>query len=320
MPQTAYLNPAAQAAHNRRNTIHTLLLVAGSAVLMAVTAYGVVGIWGVAIAVLIVLFGVNRIRNMSPAMVLKLYKAQPLPRNEMPEIHDIVEQLSSRAKLPTVPKVYYVPSKMLNAFAVGSPTDSAIAITDGLLRAINTRQLAGIMAHETAHIMNGDLKVMGLADILNRATGILQTIGLFGTLGVFGLGLNISGWAMLLLLIAPTIGGLLQLGLSRAREYDADLDGATLTADPEGLASALLLLEEKQRGMWEGLFLPGGRSPHPSLLRTHPKTEDRVARLQALTGREQSQIFIEADQKPQPSFVPPVRDPRIQWQRLGVYY
>jgi heat shock protein HtpX len=320
MPQTAYLNAEARAAHSRRNTIHTVLLVGGSAALMAVTAYGVVGIWGVVIALAIVLVGVNRIRNMSPAMVLKLYKAQPLPQSELPEIHAIVEQLASRAQLPSVPKIYYVPSKMLNAFAVGSPQDSAIAITDGLLRAISQRQLAGIMAHETAHIMNGDLKVMGLADILNRATGILQTIGLFGTLGVFGFGLNISGWAMLLLLIAPTIGGLLQLGLSRAREYDADLDGATLTGDPEGLASALLLLEEKQRGMWEGLFLPGGRSPHPSLLRTHPKTEDRVARLRALTGQQAPQIVVQADKRPSPSFVPPVRNPRVQWQRLGVYY
>jgi heat shock protein HtpX len=124
-----------------------------------------------------------------------------------------------------------------------------------------------------------------------------------------------------LMIMAPSLGGLLQLGLSRAREYDADLDGASLTGDPEGLASALKILEERQGGKWEGLVLPGSRLPEPSLLRTHPKTEDRIARLMALRGTGAEQIIIRhAEEKPKTSMVPQVHDPRIRWHRLGIYY
>jgi len=123
------------------------------------------------------------------------------------------------------------------------------------------------------------------------------------------------------LIFAPTIGGLLQMALSRAREYDADLDGAALTGDPEGLASALATLEHRQRGRWEGLILPGSRLPEPSLLRTHPKTEDRIARLMALR-RDHSQPAVIALDRPPPgaSIVPPIRSPRIHWHRMGIWY
>jgi heat shock protein HtpX len=213
----------------------------------------------------------------------------------------------------------------MNAFAVGRREDSAIAITDGLLRAMNMRQLAGILAHETAHIKNGDLKVMGLADVLNRITSFLSTLGLIGIPLVFGTGLNVPLYGLVLLVFAPTIGGLLQLGLSRAREYDADLDGVTLTGDPDGLASALQVLESSQKGLWEGMFLPGGRMPQPSIMRTHPKTEDRIARLAALR-RDGSKPIAWANEtaqpspSPVPSFVPRIQNPRIRWHRLGVYY
>jgi heat shock protein HtpX len=315
-----HLNPEAQRSHNLRNTLHTMLLVGGTAILMGAMAYSVLGLIGLFGALVVCAIGLIGVQNVSPQMVLKLYKAQPLSQSEMPELHELMAKLSERAELPAVPKLYYVHSKMLNAFAVGTKTDSAIAVTDGLLRSVNMRQLTGILGHETAHIMNGDLKVMGTADVLNRITSFMSTIGLLGIPAVFGLGIEMPIIGLLLLIFAPTLGGLLQLGLSRAREYDADLDGVTLTGDPDGLASALRLLEEKQKGIWEGLFLPGARMPQPSMLRTHPKTEDRIARLRALGAVADEQIVVQAQQRPQPSFVPPVRNPRVQWQRFGVYY
>jgi heat shock protein HtpX len=314
------LNPEASRAHNHRNTRHTVMLIGGTALLMGAMAYSVLGFTGLLAAFVICCIGLLGIRNMSPQMVLKLYKARPLAESEMPELHSVVRKLAANADLPAVPQLYYVPSKMLNAFAVGNRNDAAIAITDGLLRAVNMRQLAGILAHETAHIMNGDLKVMGTADILNRITNFMSTLGLLGIPAVFGFGVNLPLIGLLLLIFAPTVGGLLQLGLSRAREYDADLDGATLTGDPEGLASALILLEEKQKGIWEGLFLPGSRVPQPSMLRTHPKTEDRIARLRAIKGDAPVPAAPHQEVIAQPGFMPPLRDPRIQWQRLGVYY
>ncbi len=169
--------------------------------------------------------------------------------------------------------------------------------------------------------MNGDLRVMGMADVLNRMTSFLSTAGLLGIPLVFGIGVNAPLLGLLLMIFAPTIGGLLQLGLSRAREYDADLDGATLTGDPEGLASALRILEERQGAKWEGMVLPGSRLPHPSLLRTHPKTEERIARLQALKLDPNDQIIVRTDnERPRTSLVPPIPRPQVQWHRLGIYY
>jgi heat shock protein HtpX len=162
---------------------------------------------------------------------------------------------------------------------------------------------------------------MGLADVLNRITGFMSTLGLLGIPLLLGTGWDIPIAGLLLLIFAPTIGGLLQLALSRAREYDADLDGASLTGDPEGLASALSLLERKQGGAWEGLILPGSRLPEPSILRTHPKTADRIERLLALRHEATMAIpLAETRTAPTPSLVPPVRPPRIHWQRLGIWY
>jgi heat shock protein HtpX len=186
---------------------------------------------------------------------------------------------------------------------------------------MNLRQLNGILAHEVAHIRSGDLRVMGLADVLNRVTGFMSTMGLIGVPLMFGTGWNIPILGLLLLIFAPTIGGLLQLALSRAREYDADLDGAALTGDPEGLASALALLERRQGAVWEGLVLPGSRLPEPSLLRSHPRTEDRISRLLSLRRDQSSPVsFPLTKAKPGPSIVPPIRDPRIHWHRMGIWY
>ncbi len=263
-------------------------------------------------------FGIASLGRVSPKMVLGLYKARPLAEHEAPELHSIMRELSKRANLPSVPTLHYVPTKMMNAFAVGRIDDSAVAVTDGLLRAMNMRQIAGILAHEVSHIKSGDLKVMGLADVLNRITSILSNIGLIGVPLVFGTGINVPFLGLALMIAAPTLGGLLQLGLSRAREYDADLDGATLTGDPEGLASALKILEERQGGKWEGLVLPGSRLPQPSLLRTHPKTEDRIAKLMALRGKDAEQIIVRHNtDKPQTSFVPQVSDPQNPLAQTG---
>jgi heat shock protein HtpX len=315
------IDAAVQQRHNRRNTLHTILLIAGTGLIMGVLAYTMFGWIGLLGAAVFGAFGIISLGRVSPKMVLSLYKARPLLPDEAPELHQIMRELSKRADLPAVPMLHYVPTKMMNAFAVGHRNDSAIAVTDGLLRAMNMRQIAGILAHEVAHIKSGDLKVMGLADVLNRITSLLSNLGLIGVPLVLGTGLNIPILGLVLMIAAPTLGGLLQLGLSRAREYDADLDGATLTGDPEGLASALKILEEKQGGKWEGLVLPGSRLPQPSMLRTHPKTEDRIKKLMALRGQGGEQIVINhASQKPQTSFVPHVSDPKIRWHRLGVYY
>lgn len=315
------IDPRALRSHDLRNFVHTVLLVAGTALLAGAIAFVTFGYGGIVYAVIFSGLGIFMLGRASPRMVLSLYKARPLARHEIPELHEVLEQLSANAGLPALPKLYYVPSKMMNAFAVGSRTDSAVAVTDGLLRAMTLRQLAGILAHEVAHIRSGDLRVMGMADVLNRVTGFMSTLGLIGVPVVLGTAFHIPALGLLLLIFAPTIGGLLQLALSRAREYDADLDGAALTGDPEGLASALAVLERRRGAVVEGLVLPGARMPEPSLLRTHPPTEARIARLMSLRrGGSRSFALPKERALPGPSIIPVVRNPRVHWTKMGLWY
>lgn len=322
-PSLQPLNSAAQSAHQWRNTLHTWLMIAGSALLMGLIAYSAFGATGVAWAVILTAIGLWQAVRVSPKMVLKLYKARALTEDEVPQLHQLMRELTKRADLPAVPQLYYVPSQMMNAFAVGQINDSAVAVTDGLMRNLTLRQLAGVLAHEVSHIRNEDLTVMALGDVLSRLTGTLATVGLlFGIPMAFLTNGGVVPWVTIAVLVAaPTVGGLLQLALSRTREYDADLDAAGLTGDPEGLATALLTLEQKQGGMWEKLVLPGARSPQPSLLRSHPKTPDRVRRLLSLRT-DTPPIIARPDKllRPARSVVPPVRRPRINIGRMGLWY
>ncbi len=276
-----------QKKHSFVNTLHTWLLVGGSIGLLALCAWIFFGGSGIIYAAIfggISLFMASRI---GPDVVLRMYKAQPVSREQFPVGHQILDQLVERAGLEHRPKLCIVPSKMMNAFAVGRKHNSAIAMTDKLVRAMTQRELAGVMAHEMAHIRNEDIKVMAIADMVSRFTSMMSTFGSFALLAnlpslFLGMGTTVPWIVVLILMGAPTIGGLLQLALSRTREYDADLGAVMLTGDPDGLASALIKLEKTQGRNWEGMVLPSGRVQHPSMLRTHPKTEDRVERLMAL--------------------------------------
>jgi heat shock protein HtpX len=217
---------------------------------------------------------------------MRLYGASRIGADQAPVLWKAVSRLAERAELPARPELYYVPSRMLNAFAVGTRERSAIAVTDGLLRQLDLRELVGVLAHEISHVRNNDLWVMGLADMFSRATSTLSLVGQFLLLLNLPLvmfsAVSINWLAILLLVFAPTLSALTQLALSRTREYDADLNAARLTGDPAGLASGLAKIERLQGGWLERIFMPGRRIPEPSLLRTHPQTEERIARLMAL--------------------------------------
>jgi heat shock protein HtpX len=282
--------------HATLNALHTWLLVGGSILLLAVCAYVFFGPDGIVYAAIfggISLFMASRV---SPAMVLRMYKARETGRHHFPAGHEILDVLTERSGLQNRPKLYVIPSKMMNAFAVGRGEDSAIAMTDQLARTMTRRELAGIMAHEISHIRNNDLRVMAIADMVSRFTSAMSTFGLLSLFLnlpsiIFGHAATVPWLAVVLLIFAPTMGSLLQLALSRAREYDADLGAALLTGDPDGLASALVKLEQAQNAHWESMVLPGGRVPAPSVLRTHPQTADRIERLMAL--KEKPEIIEE---------------------------
>jgi len=274
--------------HKFRNLLQTFVLVGGMAgVLMLggwLLAGGIGIVWALAAGAVSLWFG----GRVSPAMLLRLYRAHPIRRHEFPALHDIVEALAARAGVSPAPSIWYVPSAMMNAFSIGTGRAAVIAVTDGLLRGMTRRELAAVIAHEVAHIRSADVRVMTVADTIGRLTRAMSFAGLL--LLLLNLPLLATGQAtvswpfVLLLMLSPSIVALLQLALSRTREFDADLDAAALTGDPEGLAAALVKLDRRQGRAWETLLLPESRLPEPSLLRTHPPTAERVRRLLALRG------------------------------------
>jgi len=273
------------------NFLQSMALLGGMAALLALLGWvlgGVDGvIWTVAIGVALLAFS----PRVSPAVLLRMYGAQPIERGRAPDLYRLLAELARRAELPELPRLYYLPSTMLNAFTMGRREDCAVVVSDGLLRSLSPRELAGVLAHELSHVANNDMWVMGLADVVSRVTGLLSLAGqimILLSLPAMILGqVSISLAPLLILVFSPTLSALLQLALSRAREHDADLEAARLTGDPRGLASALAKLERVQGGWLERVVLPGRRVPDPSMLRTHPPTEERVRRLLELeTGRE----------------------------------
>jgi heat shock protein HtpX len=285
------LDPEREREMQHRNLRETLTIVGGLGLLLAFAATLAWSWIGIPVAIAAVGAILLATPYIPPEAVMRMYRAVPLDTRHGSQILGIVGALSERAQLPQPPEVHVVPSATLNAFAVGRPGHAAIAVTEGILRKLSTRELAGVLAHEISHIRNDDLRIMALADIMTRVLQVLSwaAIGLL----VYNIPAIVTGsarvpWLLIgVLYLAPTAGSLLQLALSRTREFDADLDGAVLTGDPVGLASALSRVERYQGRLWEDIAAPGGRRiPAPSVLRSHPETEERVARLRALSPEQ----------------------------------
>ncbi|MGF1649721.1 MAG: zinc metalloprotease HtpX [Hyphomicrobiaceae bacterium] len=290
----AGLDEHARRAHKLRNWFHSVILLGGLALLTAIPAVMISGWSGLFIVGTTMLVLAAFAPRVPTDMIMKFFKAREVEPGGRSGLIVLTENLARRAELPSMPRVFVIPSGTINAFATGTRQAPAIAITSAMLDRLTPREVAAVLAHEVSHIRNNDLWVMGLADVLSRLTATLSFIGVsFGLANVITmvLGANeapVPWLAIGILYIMPTLSSLLQLALSRAREYDADLEAALLTGDPEGLASALLKIERIAGHFWEDLAfpMPGRRVPQPSLLRTHPKTEDRIARLSMLAGRE----------------------------------
>ncbi len=324
---TSLLDEEAQRAHKWRNQLHTVLLLAGLAVVLAVPTFLILGLTGLivtAVAIGVVMLLAPR---MPPDILMRMYGARRIDPVNGGELADITRELAKRADLPMLPKLYLIPSPTLNAFATGTRNNAAIGITSGLVRRLTLRELTGVLAHEVSHIRNNDLWVMGIADVISRFTlslsylaAFLAVANLFSLLA--GQPASVSWLAIVVLYFAPTLSSLMQLGLSRAREYDADLEGALLTGDPGGLASALQKLDRLMGRFWEDMMLPvpGRRMPQPSVLRTHPKTEDRVARLRELDPRRTYPKLVVREIPVMTIVAPGPQGLRARYRFPGVWY
>jgi heat shock protein HtpX len=281
-----------------RNYAKTAMLMAFLIALLAIGGNVVGGAQGM------LLFGaIGLVFNFvsywfSDRLALMAHRAQPVTRAELPAVYEIVERLSRKAGMP-MPRLYVIPSETPNAFATGrNPSHAAVAVTQGILRILTPRQLEGVLAHELSHVRNRDILI---ATIAAAVAGLISTIGYMVRWGALlgggrrdddrgGSALELLAWAIL----APILALVIQLAVSRSREFGADASGAELVGDPEPLAEALLALERGNEVVpyrYGGpatahLFIVnpfhGAAGKLMSLFSTHPPVEERVRRLREL--------------------------------------
>ncbi len=231
----------------------------------------------------------------SDKIVLSMYKAKEISPEEAPELHQVVEELAAAAGIPK-PRLYVVPQQAPNAFATGrSPSHSAVAVTEGILRVLDLRELRGVLSHELSHIRNRDTLVQTIAATLGAAITFLARMAYFSRF--FGMGRDNDTnplELLVMLLVAPIAALLIQMAISRSREYLADETGARISRDPLALASALEKLHSFSRRVplsgnpaTSHLFIVAPRFSSASLaalFATHPPVEKRIARLRAMAG------------------------------------
>jgi len=278
--------------------LRTTLLLAAMTALFVVVGYAIGGRGGMVVA-----FGVACATNLfawwnSDRMVLRMHNAQPVGPEEAPELYAMVSRLTQRAGLP-MPALYIIHEDQPNAFATGrNPENAAVAVNTGLLQRMPPEEVEGVIAHELAHIRHRDTLIMTVTACLAGAIGMLAQFGfLFG--GMRGRdergGLGPIG-GLLIMLLAPLAAMIVQMAISRSREYEADRGGAEISGNPAGLAHALMRLEQGRRSFINQAAEANPATAHmfiinplaglrmDSLFSTHPSTEERVARLMALAG------------------------------------
>jgi heat shock protein HtpX len=231
----------------------------------------------------------------SDKIVLKMYGAQPIGEADAPMVYRIVRNLATKARVP-MPKLYLIPSPTPNAFATGrSPQHAAVAVTEGILRIMNEEELEGVLAHELSHVLNRDVLISTVAATIAGAIGMLANMAQWSMW--FGGGRDDEGRGsnpialIATIIFAPLAAMLIQMAVSRSREYEADASGARLTRRPLGLASALAKLHQANRVMpmdanpaTSHLFIvnPLSGQTFATLFATHPPIEERIARLRSM--------------------------------------
>lgn len=276
------------------NLLKTAVLMAAITALFMALGQVLGGQQGMLIALVIAL-GMNFFSYwFSDKLVLRMYNAQEVDASSAPQFYRMVQELAGKAGLP-MPRVYLIDENAPNAFATGrNPQNAAVAATTGLLRALSEREVRGVMAHELAHVKHRDILISTISATMAGAISMLANFAMF-----FG-GRDSEGRpsnpivSILVMILAPIAASLIQMAISRAREFEADRGGAEISGDPQALASAL----QKIHRMAQGLPLEAAER-HPEtaqmmimnplsggglagLFSTHPSTEERVERLMQL--------------------------------------
>jgi heat shock protein HtpX len=285
------------------NTFRTTILLAALTALL-IWIGDMLGGRGGAIIALLIAGAMNFISYwFSDKIVIKMYGGQEVTPQDDPELYGMVQDLTQRAGLP-MPKVYMLPQDTPNAFATGrNPEHAAVAVTGGIRRILNKRELAGVLGHELSHVKNRDILVSTIAATLAGAISYLAQMAQWAM--IFGGGRdrddeggggNIFG-LIVMMVVAPIAAMLIQMAVSRSREYGADEGGAKITGDPLALASALrklhmgaqnlpLHVNQATANATAHMFIVNPLTGHSfaTLFSTHPPMEERIARLEAMAG------------------------------------
>jgi len=275
------------------NTMKTFLLMALLTILLVFVGRLVGGQSGMMIAFLVAAVMNFGSYWFSDKIVLRMYKAQEVTRADAPELHQIVEELAGRAGLP-MPKVYIVPNDQPNAFATGrDPQHSAVAVTEGILRTLSKEELRGVLGHELAHVKHRDTLIGTVAATMAGAISMVAQWAM-----VFGGGRSSDSeqrgsplGGLLMVIVAPIAAMLIQMAISRGREYLADQGGAQFSGSPLSLANALRKLDARAKQIpmeasptTAHMFIVNPLSARGlmNLFSTHPPMEERIARLEAM--------------------------------------
>jgi len=261
--------------------IYALFLLLSSLVVYIALVIGGVVLAIVALFSVLVFYFFNP--YIASHFILRMYSAQVIPYSSAPALYDMADELSARAGLSFTPKLYYIPSSVINSFTVGQSENSSIAISDGILRRLNYEEIAGIIGHEISHIKNDDIRVMIFADVAGRLIKIFSIMGqvliLLSLPFIFMGNVQINWLPFIFVIVAPLGSDLIQLAMSRVREYEADRGSAMLLGDARPLISALHKISFYEHNIFRSIITPVNKIPEPSLLRTHPQTEQRISRL-----------------------------------------
>jgi len=278
-----------------KNNVKTaVLLAAMGALIMGIGAF--FGQGGLIIGFVLALLFVGGSYWFSDTIAIKAARARPVTEQEMPQYYAIVRELTTKAGMP-MPKLYVSPEAQPNAFATGrNPHHAAVAVTDGILKVLNWDELRGVLAHEISHVGNRDILISSVAAAVAMMITFVARMAMWGA--IFGGGRsddrdggNVIG-LIAMMILAPIAAAILQMALSRSREYEADRSGAQLIGDGEPLAQALQKIEAYANQVPMNIDpahatayiinpLTGRKAQFSNLFRSHPPTEDRVARLRS---------------------------------------